>query len=228
VPAGRRGRLGQDGAVRFTPISRPRLVGALAEHLAATPPPAGPWWRVAVDGAPAAAPGDLADALAEALPPLGHPVLRVRAEGFWRPASLRLEYGHQDVDAYYQLWLDTGALRREVLDPLGPGGGGRALPSLRDPATDRSTRADYVALPPGGVLVLDGALLLGQGLPFDLTVHLGLSPAALERRTDPAERWTLPAYARYAEEALPEEAADVVVRADDPRHPAWTWGHLRA
>jgi hypothetical protein len=175
-----------------------------------------------VDGAPAAGTGDLADALAAALPARGLPVLRVRAEGFYRPASLRLEYGHEDVDAYYQLWLDTGALRREVLEPLGPGGSGRALPSLRDPATDRSTRADYVELPPGGVLLLDGPLLLGQGLPLDLTVHLRLSPAALERRTDDTERWTLPAYDRYAREALPEEAADVLVRADDPWHPAWT------
>jgi hypothetical protein len=209
------------GRVQLTPITWPRLARELAERVAAGEPP-GPWWRVAVDGAPAARTGDLADALAAALPVLGHPVLRVRARDFWRPASVRLEYGHQDVDAYYGLWLDTGALRREVLEPLGPGGSGRALPSLRDPATDRSTRADYVDLPPGGVLVLDGPLLLGQGLPLDLAVHLSLSPAALRRRTDPAEQWTLPAYDRYAREALPGQTADVLVRADDPRHPAWT------
>jgi hypothetical protein len=209
------------GPVQLTPITWPRLAEALAERIATTEA-TGPWWRVAVDGAPAARTGELADALAAALPALGHPVLRVRAADFWRPASLRLEYGHEDVDAYYQLWLDTGALRREVLDPLGPGGSGRALPSLRDPVTDRSTRAAYVQLRPGGVLVLDGPLLLGQGLPLDLTVHLRLSAAALDRRTDPDLRWTLPAYERYAREALPEETADVLVRADDPAHPAWS------
>lgn len=207
--------------MQLTPITWPRLAEALAERVAAGPPP-GPWWRVAVDGAPAARTGDLADAVAAALPALGRRALRVRAEDFWRPAAQRLEYGHEDVDAYYQLWLDTGALRREVLEPLGPGGTGRALPSLRDPVTDRSTRAGYVHLPPGGVLVLDGPLLLGQGLPLDLTVHLRLSRAALERRTDEADRWTLPAYERYAREALPEETADILVRADDPRRPAWT------
>ncbi|MEV6011376.1 uridine kinase [Streptomyces sp. NPDC051976] len=207
--------------MQLTPITWPRMAEALAERAAADAPP-GAWWRMAVDGAPAARTGDLADAVGAALPALGRPALRVRATDFLRPASVRLEYGHEDVDAYYQLWLDTGALRREVLEPLGPGGTGRALPSLRDPATDRSTRAEYVQLPPGGVLVLDGPLLLGQGLPLDLTVHLRLSPSALERRTDPAERWTLPAYARYASEVLPERTADVAVRADDPRHPAWT------
>ncbi|RRR70113.1 uridine kinase, partial [Streptomyces sp. RP5T] len=33
--------------------------------------------------------------------------------------------------------------------------------------------------------------------------------------------WTLPAYERYAEETDPVGTADVLVRADDPRHPAW-------
>ena len=94
------------------------------------------------------------------------------------------------------------------------------LPSLRDPATDRSTRAPYVQLPPGGVLLLDGALLLGRWLPLELTVHLALTPAALARRTPADQQWTLPAFARYEAETGPTEAADVVVRVDDLRHPA--------
>jgi hypothetical protein len=86
--------------------------------------------------------------------------------------------------------------------------------------TDRATRAGYVDLPPGGVLLLSGELLLGAGLPLDLTVHLAMSAAALARRTTDELRWTLPAYARYADEVGPEGFADVVVRMDDPRHPA--------
>jgi hypothetical protein len=211
------------GRVPLTPITWPRLTETLVDRVAALPPSdARPWLRVAVDGAPAARPGDLADALAEALPGNGRPVLRVSTAGFWRPASLRYEYGKRDPDAYYDLWLDTGALWREVFDPLGPGGSGRVLPSLWDPATDRATRAPYVQLPPGGVLLLAGSLLQGHGFPFDLCVHLRLGPGALARRTEEAERWTLPAFARYDEEMAPEQSADVVIRCDDPRHPAWT------
>ena len=70
------------------------------------------------------------------------------------------------------------------------------------------------------MLILDGTLLLGRGLPLDLTVHLRLSAGARERRVSPAERWALPAYARYEREADPERTADVLVRLDDPRHPA--------
>ncbi|BFV60822.1 hypothetical protein KCMC57_up59260 [Kitasatospora sp. CMC57] len=205
--------------MRVHPISPGRLAELLADRIADLSAD-GRRVRVALDGASAAGPGALADALVEPLRLRGRPVQRVSAADFLRPASVRLEYGHQDTDAYHDIWLDDGALLREVLDPLEPGGTGRILPSLRDPATDRSTRAGYVELPPGGVLLLDGPLLLGRWLPFELTVHLSLGPAALGRRTAPEEQWTLPAFARYQAEADPSALADLTVRCDDPRHPA--------
>ncbi|WP_406299625.1 uridine kinase [Embleya sp. NBC_00888] len=179
-----------------------------------------PWTRVAVDGADAAEPGVLADALVDPLRLLGRPVLRVRARDFLRPASVRLEYGHTDAESYLWGWLDDAGLRREVLDPLGAGGTGRVLPSLWDAARDRATRAAYTTLPEGGVLLLDGPLLLGKGLPLDLSVHLWLSPGALRRRTPDEQAWTLPALARYAEEIAPATEADLLVRYDHPAHPA--------
>ena len=75
-------------------------------------------------------------------------------------------------------------------------------------------------LPPGGVLVLDGELLLGRGLPFDCAVHLWLSPAALRRRTPAADAWALPAFERYHSTVRPLDRADFAVRVDDPAHPA--------
>jgi hypothetical protein len=175
---------------------------------------------VLIDGPPAAEPGALADRLADALRERGRAVLRVSATDFLRPASVRLERGHTDPDSYYDDWLDEAALRREVLVPLEPGGTGEVLPRLWNPASDRSYRAERVALPVPGVLLLDGPLLLGRELPFELTVHLALSPGALARRTPAAEHWTLPAFARYAGDVDPERLADVVVRCDDPEHPA--------
>jgi hypothetical protein len=209
--------------VRLTAITWPRLTEALADRIAALKPlDGGPWPRIALDGAPAARPDAPAQALAEALRALGRPALRVSAHTYWRPASIRYEHGRRDPDAYYDTWLDTGALWREVFGPLGPGGSGRVLPSLWDPGTDRATRAAYEELPPGGVLLLDGAFLQGHGFPLDLTVHLRLSPAALERRTPPEERWTMPAFARYEAEMRPAQTADILVHTDDPNRPAWT------
>ncbi|MER5456701.1 uridine kinase [Micromonospora sp. NPDC002389] len=204
--------------MRVRPVSPELLVAELAERFASAAPTRR--LRVALDGAPAARPDELATALIDPLRALGRPVLHVRAEDFLRPASVRLERGRTNPDAYYEGWVDEAGLRREVLDPAGPDGTGRLLPSLWDARADRASRADYVTLPPGGVVLVSGAFLLGGGLPFDVVVHLELSPGALRRRTDPDLAWTLPAFDRYADEVAPADFADLVVRADDPRRPA--------
>ncbi|MGA8116270.1 MAG: uridine kinase [Actinocatenispora sp.] len=204
--------------MRAEPMTPQRLVALLVEHIEAiqTPHPV----RILLDGPAPARPAELADALTEPLRVLGRPVLRVSAGDFLRPASLRLEHGRRDPDAYYESWLDTAALRREVLDPLGPDGSRQYLPSLWNAHTDRATRAPYRTAAPGAVLAVDGALLLGQGLPAELSVHLDVSPTVLRRRLDPDRQWTLPAFDRYAAEVDPWLTADLVVRCDDPAHPA--------
>jgi hypothetical protein len=168
-----------------------------------------------VDGPACARPAELADALVDPLRLRGRAVVAVRAELFWRDASLRLEYGRQDLESYPD-WLDFAALRREVLDAAVADG--TVLPSLRDPATNRSTRESRVPAPPGTVVLVSGAFLLDRGLPFDRTVHLAVSPAACARRTPTEEQWTLPALDRYRTRV--QDRADVVVKLDDPRHPA--------
>ncbi|MEU0370242.1 uridine kinase [Streptomyces sp. NPDC006283] len=208
--------------MRLEAITWERMAEQLAERVLRTRAQDGsPWLRVGVDGAPAARPGELAERIGGVLRLRGRGVAVVGAGGFLRPASLRYEYGREDPDTYYSGWFDTGALWREIFGPLEAEGTGRVLPDLWDPVTDRATRSAPVQLPPDGVLLLHGPFLLGHWFPFDLTVHLRLSAGALERRTEEDERWTLPAYGRYEEEVGPADAADVLVRADDPRHPAW-------
>ncbi|MEO3796336.1 uridine kinase [Nonomuraea sp. B10E15] len=204
--------------MRARPISRDVLVDELAERVSQWP--RGRRVRVVVDGAPAGRPETLADDLVAPLRLRGRPVLRVSAGDFLRSSSLRLEHGRADPDAFYEDWLDVKALRREVLDPLDEGGSGRVLPALWDSRIDRAYRLPYEELPPGGVVIVDGTLLLGRGLAFELSVHVWLSAAALGRRTSEEERWRLPAYERYEREVRPQEAADVVIRADHPDRPA--------
>jgi hypothetical protein len=175
---------------------------------------------VAVDGPDAARPNALATAIAERLPVLGRTAVVVPAEGFYRPASLRLEHGRTDPDARYTDWLDARALTREVLAPVGPGGSGSYLPVLWDLERDRAARAIPRAMDAGGVLLVPGALLQGVGLAFDVVVHLRMSPAARRRNTAPEQAWELPAYDRYDDEVDPEALADAVVLADHPDRPA--------
>ncbi len=159
---------------------------------------------------------ELADALVEGLTAAGRAPLRVRSTDFWRPPGQRYEYGREDVQAFRELWLDEGALRREVLEA-----DGTWLPALWDAARERSARAARRPLPPRAVLLVDGVLLLGRGLPADLTVHVALSPAALRRRGVP--EWQLPAFAEYDAQVRPGEVCDVLVRAESPSRPAVLW-----
>jgi hypothetical protein len=193
--------------------------------VAALPPaPGAVALRVAVDGPEVAAPDRLAAALADRLPALGRPAFVVPADGFYRPASLRLEHGRTDPDARYTDWLDAGALTREVLAPVGPGGSGEYLPVLWDVERDRAARARARPAPADGVLLVPGALLQGIGLPFDVVVHLRMSPAARRRLTPPEQAWELPAFDRYDDEVDPAGLADAVVLADHPDRPALVLG----
>jgi hypothetical protein len=150
----------------------------------------------------------------------GHLVAVVRGADFYRDASLRFEYGKTDVESFYTGWLDSAALQREVLTPLGPGGTGSYLPALRDPVTNRSARTSPVALSADAVVLVRGELLLGTGLAFDLVVHFSVSRQALRRLAPPEQTWALPAFDRYEIDVDPAGQADVVVRYDDPSHPA--------
>jgi hypothetical protein len=209
------------------PTYRPLSTAALADELAArcraarTLPDV---LRVAVDGADAARPGVLADAVAERLRAGGLPCARVSLADWLRPASLRLEHGRADEESYRSGWFDLAALDREVLGPLGPGGSGRWLPTLWDVARDRATRAERRTAAPGTVLLVDGPALLGRGLPFELTVHVHLSAAALLRRTPEDLRWTVPALLGHEEEVGTDELADVLVRAEHADRPALRTG----
>jgi len=202
--------------LKISPVTPDLLAAEITELVAARPGRV----RLAVDGPPPTDPRVLADAVATRLRVLGRAVVVVDAGDYLRPASLRLELGHTDPDMFLDGWLDVGGLRREVLEPAAAGGSGRVLPRLWDADADRAHRDAYVALPADGVVVLAGALLLGRGLPLDAAVHLRMTAKALARRLPDEQRWTLPAYTRYAMENTPEENANLVVLADHPDRPA--------
>ena len=202
---------------RYRPLSRQRLADELATELSARHRQQHPL-RVGLD-APACA--DLEPVLtlfADRLRAAGHPVAILPARLFYRDASLRWEHGKTDVESFYSGWLDTAALQREVLLPLAADGS--YLPSLRDPESNRSTRAARLRLPPAGAAVVTGELLLGGGLDFDAVVHVSVSRQARRRQTPAELQWTLPAHDRYEVEVDPAGLADLVVRYDDPLHPA--------
>jgi hypothetical protein len=176
--------------------------------------------RIAVDGAEALSPGEVADRLVTEARDEGRFAVHVATDDFLLPASQRYEFGRTSPESFYLGWRDERGLRREVLDPAATEGSGRILPALWRTDIDRSARADYVKVPTDAIVVVSGQFLLGSGLPFDYAVHLECSASALARRTGEDRAWTLPAYARYDDEVSPSSFADVVIRLEDPRRPA--------
>lgn len=205
-------------SLSWRPVAPDGLVALVADylHMAA---PSGPALRVAVDGPDSTEPVPFAADVAARLRALGHDSAIISADTFWRDASLRLEYGREDVTAYRHS-IDAAALRREVLDPLGPGGSGRYLPSLRNPRTNRSSREPYRTATTGTVVLVAGEFLLDPELPFDVRVRLWLSPAALARRTPADRQWTLEAQLAYDRSLSIADCAEIVAKLDDPRRPA--------
>jgi hypothetical protein len=211
--------------VQFTPVTPDRLVRDLADWIVGLPTEHP---RVGIDGPDEIGAGALADAVAQRVGELGRPAVRASTNWWWRPASLRLELGRTDVDMLLGGWVDGGALRRELLNPLGPGGSGSYLLRLRDPATDRSVRDDRVGAAPRAVLLLDGPLLLVDLLPLDAVIFLQTSLRTLARALPADRQWWLAAFERYRSDHQPAETAAAVVAYDHPRAPAVGWaGQLR-
>lgn len=176
---------------------------------------------VVIDGADAARPVDFATRTAEHARSRGRPAAVVDLHDYVRPASIRFEYSRTDESSYRTLWFDYDALVREVIAPLGPGGGGHFLPRLWDEATDRSARARTTSAAANQIVLIAGPMLLGRGLNVDLSVQLRLSANALRRRTSAPDQWTCAPLLEYYESLDGSaERPDLLVRWDHPDRPA--------
>ncbi|MTD14547.1 uridine kinase [Nakamurella sp. YIM 132087] len=203
--------------MRFTPVSPDRLARAIADRVAT-----GRSVVVGIDGDPAIGAGELADRVAEAVRAGGRQVIRADLSDWWRPASVRLEYGHEDVDSLLDAWVDVGALDRELLVPLREG---RPIRVRNwDALADRAFREAAVDVAPTAVLVLAGAFL-GRVVPdADLTVQLQVKESTL-RRLLPGDRgWWLEGHRLDREQRSlsgdPVGPDRMVVSYDHPAAPA--------
>lgn len=200
---------------RFTPTTPDALAELLIRDLRTLDG----YRVVGVDGADAARPLELAGRIAERVRADGRPAETVSLHDYVRPASLRMEFG-RDEASYRTGWFDYSALRREVVDSVHEAG--TWLPALWDEATDRSARDRRRTALPATVLFVAGPMLLGRGLPFDRTVRLDVSAAALARTTPDEEAWTVSGLLAHEREY--SETPDYFVRWDHPDRPALRTG----
>lgn len=207
--------------------ARDELLGRLAAAVGSVtvPHPV----RVAVDGPPAAGKTTLADELAGVLRAPGRDVIRATIDDFLVPRAHRYRRGEFSAEGCYFDAHDRDALKRVLLDPLGPGGDRR----FRTAAYD----CPIATAPAGAVLLFDGVFLLRPELVdrWDLRIFVStelektvgravIRARRASSRADVERRWReryLPAQRLYFAAARPAERADIVVHNDDPGRPAW-------
>jgi uridine kinase len=194
--------------------------------------------RVAIDGPPAAGKTTLSDELALALRAQGRDVIRASIEGFLLPCAQRYRRGEYSAEGCYHDSFDFEALRRVLLDPLGPGGDRRFQQAVYDRSSDEALSLPVERAPVGAVLLFDGVFLLRPELNerWDLRIFVSAgfdvaldrarsrdvasfgSTTAVERRH--RERYR-PSQQFYFDAIHPTEIADVVVHNDEPMQPSW-------
>lgn len=214
--------------------ARERVLAELAALIAAATRPHP--LRVAIDGVDAAGKTTLSDELAPLVDARGRPVIRASVDGFHRPRAERYRHDPDSPAGFYRDSYDYPALRRCLLDPLGPGGDRRYRVAAFDHRRNAPADAPWLVAPPDAVLLLDGIFLQRPELAgcFELTIFVDVPFAetlarGVRRDTpptgDPAatrarwERRYIPGQRLYLSEARPRERADVVVDNRDPAHP---------
>ena len=184
--------------------------------------------RVAVDGRTASGKTTFADEVAAIVQQQGRPVIRASVDGFHRPRVERYRQGRLSPDGYYEDGRDLGAMRRLLLDPLGPGGNRLYVTASFDLERDLPLEGSPRRAPENSVLVVDGTFLQRPELSgsWDFIIFLKVSKKEAHRRGVLRDELALggreaalelyarrygPAFDRYDAECDPVGRADAVI-----------------
>jgi len=193
--------------------------------------------RVAIDGVPGAGKTTLADEVAVVLRAQGREVIRATVEDFLNPRSVRHPWS-DSAEGWYNHNTNLDALRRVLLDPLGPDGDRRIQQAVYDKAADIALSPPVTTAAIDAVLLFDGVFLLRKELfdRWDLRIFVSAAfGEALDRSrirdqtpllsaNEVEERYRrryIPSQQFYFETIRPTEHADIIVYNDEPLQPAW-------
>lgn len=203
-----------------------QLLAKLAERLARTLP--GQIVRVAIDGVDGAGKSTFADELGGVISGLGRTVIRATVDGFHNPKAVRYRQGRNSPAGFFEDSYDYAALKKYLLDPLGPGGTRRYRRAVFDHKTDNVAPVDEVDASPFAILLFDGIFLHRPELLacWDVSIFLKTTFATSVARcalrdgssADPAD----PSNQRYVEgqrfylrSCQPEARATIVIDYND-------------
>ncbi len=187
--------------------------------------------RVGIDGFCGAGKTTLANSLAALLISAGRNVIRATTDDFQNPPEVRWQLGDRSPIGFVRHQIDSAALRKHLLEPLGPGGTRSYRTSTYDVFASRPKMSPEYVAAPNEILLLDGLFLHSASLKgcFDLTVFVSASYETCvarararnqERSADLAELEALyrekyiPGFEMYCHEVSPKERASIVVETD--------------
>ena len=192
--------------------------------------------RVGIDGVSASGKTVLADELEVVLREMNREVMRAGMDGFHNPPEIRHRHGAMSVEGYIEDSFNYTAVRKCVLDPLGPEGSLSYLPEIYDHSIETAKQSDPVFASPDAILLFEGVMLFRQEIvnAFDYKILVETSfEVALERAKTRdlkhfgnmqtlLDKYTLrfiPGQKRYMAECQPAAKANVILTNDDPDHP---------
>ena len=192
--------------------------------------------RVAIDGRTASGKTTLANEIAEVLRIKGRTVIRTSVDGFHRPRVERYRQGRFSAEGYLDDARDWTAVRKLLLDPLGPEGNLFYQTSSFDLDLDKPIAQEAILASSNAILIVDGTFLQRPDLAsaWDFVIFLEVSEkvaiqrgiirdAVLLSGEDKAqemhERRYQPAFALYQARVSPKASAHVVLENENPSTP---------
>jgi uridine kinase len=192
--------------------------------------------RVGIDGVDTSGKTSLADELERALHKNNRQIIRASIDHFHQPRAIRYRLGDDSPEGYYRDSFDLHALRRDLLDPLGPFGNHQIITARFDFKNEISLMAEPVSTSSDAILLFDGIFLhrpeLLDAWDFSIFVHITFDTVlarAIERdqnifgsAQDVILRYQtryIPAQKSYMAACLPQEKANMVLINDDLAHP---------
>tara|TARA_B100001094_G_scaffold331785_1_gene401310 strand:+ start:2423 stop:3142 length:720 start_codon:yes stop_codon:yes gene_type:complete len=188
--------------------------------------------RVGIDGVSASGKTVFADELAIVLRKINREVIRTGIDGFHNPPEIRHRRGVMSVEGYVEDSFDYSAVRKHVLNPLGPGGNLSYVPEVYDHAQGATKQPDPIFASPDAILLFEGVMLFRREIAnaFDYRILVDTSfQEALERAKtrdlrhfgdmktllDKYTRRFFPGQKHYLESHRPEEIVDAIIGNDD-------------
>jgi uridine kinase len=190
--------------------------------------------RVGVDGVDGVGKTVFADMLGQAIESQGRPVIRASVDGFHNPRKERYRRGRGSPEGFYLDSYNYAALKKILLDPLGPRGSRTYCPAIFDHVTDAPLPVHMLVADQSSVLVFDGIFLHRPELrgiwdltifldaPFDVTVPRGAGRGAPWGSPDmhaPSNRRYIEGQRLYLRENEPQTLANFVIDYSDLANP---------